>query len=59
MYLFGKFQALVIEIKSKIGHSCIFGTRTFSSNIATFVVVYLVDLTDSDGLRGTFWPVKF
>ena len=33
---------MVIEIKSRIGHSCIFNTRKFSSKIASFTEVYLL-----------------
>ena len=43
-YQFGNIQALVIEIKSRIGQSCVFNTRKFSSKIASFIVVYLVGI---------------
>ena len=53
-YQFEKFQALVIEIKSRIGHSCIFNTRKFSSKIASFIVVYLVGVNSQShtAIRG-------
>ena len=41
-YQFGKFQALVIEIKSKISHGCILNTCKSIPKIASFIVVYLV-----------------
>ena len=43
-YLFQKPQAVVIEIKSKIGHGCILNTSKSIPKIASFIVVYLVGI---------------